>query len=581
VKPSVDHFRVFGCIAHAHVPEERRTKLDNRSTTCVLLGVSEESKGYRLFDLVAKRVVVSRDVIFEEEKQWDWDESYEKQIVVDLEWGDGDGENEEGVSENGNGENTDGEVGETHDRGVGEEEDGSSEGEERVRELRQPRERQPPTWMSDYVSGEGLFEDEVHMALVVSTDPLYFEEAVKSENWRLAMNSEIKAIEKNQTWTLIELPAGAKRIGVKWVYKTKYNEHGKIDKYKARLVAKGYSQKYGVDYTEVFAPVARMDTVRMIIALAAQKNWTIFQLDVKSAFLHGELSEDVYVEQPRGYEKKGSEHLVYKLHKALYGLKQAPRAWFSRVEAHFIGEGFRRCDSEQTLFTKRSKEGKIIIVSVYVDDLIFTGNDEVMMSEFKSSMLREFDMFDLGKMRFFLGIEVLQKSDGIYICQKKYALEVLRRFGMMESNSVGSPIVPGSKINRDGNGDFVDETYYKQLVGSLMYLTATRPDMVFVTCLISRYMAKPMEIHLQAAKRALRYLKGTVNYGIHYKKGGDGELLAFTDSDYAGDMEDMKSTSGYVFLMSSSAVSWCSKKQPIVTLSTTEAEFVAAAVCAC
>jgi hypothetical protein len=281
---------------------------------------------------------------------------------------------------------------------------------------------------------------------------------------------------------------------VKWVYKTKYNEHGKIDKYKARLVAKGYSQKFGVDYTEVFALVARMYTVKMIIALAAQKNWTIFQLDVKSAFLHGELSED---------EKKGSEHLVYKLHKALYGLKQAPRAWFSRIEAHFIGEGFRRCDSEQTLFTKRSKEGEIIIVSVYVDDLIFTGNDEVMMSEFKSSMLREFDMSDLGKMRLFHGIEVLQNSDGIYICQKKYALEVLTRFGMMESNSVGSPIVPGSKINRDGNGDFVDETYYKQLVGSLMYLTATRPDMVFVTCLISRYMEKPMEIHLQAAKRAL------------------------------------------------------------------------------
>ena len=154
------------------------------------------------------------------------------------------------------------------------------------------------------------------------------------------MNSEIKSIEKNQTWTLTELPVGAKRIGVKWVYKTKYNEHGKIDKYKARLVAKGYSQKYEVDYTEVFAPVAMMDTVRMIIALAAQKNWTIFQLDVKSAFLHGELSEDVYVEQPRGYEKKGSEHLVYKLHKALYGLKQAPRAWFSRIEAHFISEGF-------------------------------------------------------------------------------------------------------------------------------------------------------------------------------------------------------------------------------------------------
>jgi len=220
-------------------------------------------------------------------------------------------------------------------------------------------------------------------------------------------------------------------------------------------------------------------------------------------------------------------------------------------------------------------------VSIYVDDLIFTGNDEVMLSDFKNSMLREFDMTDLGKMRFFLGIEVLQKSDGIYICQRKYALEVLRRFGMMESNSVGSPIVSEFKISRNEDGNTVDETYYKQLVGSLKYLTATRPDMMFVICLISRYMTRLIEIHLQAAKRALQYLKGTVNYRIHYKRGGEGELLAFTDNDYAGDMEDRKSTSSYVFLMGSSVVSWCSKKQPIVTLSTTEAEFVAAAVCAC
>jgi hypothetical protein len=443
------------------------------------------------------------------------------------------------------------------------------------------RERVPPNWMQDYVTGEELSDPESNMAFIMSSDPFYFEDAVKITHWRLAMDSEINAIEKNNTWTLTELPEGAKKIGVKWVYKTKYNEHGDVDKYKARLVAKGYSQQHGIDYTEVFAPVARMDTVRMIIALAAQKNWTIYQLDVKSAFLHGELQEDVYVSQPKGYEKKGREHQVYKLHKALYGLKQAPRAWFSRIETHFINEGFFRCESEQTLFTKRSREGKIIIVSVYVDDLIFTGDDANMLFDFKKSMMREFDMSDLGKMRYFLGIEVLQNSGGIYICQKKYALEVLKRFGMMECNAVKNPIVPGCKVNKDEDGVKVDETYYKQLVGSLMYLTATRPDMMFVTCLISRYMAKPTELHLQIAKRALRYLRGTVNFGIQYKKGGSNELLAFTDSDYAGDIEDRKSTSGYVFVLSSGAVSWSSKKQPIVTLSTTEAEFVAAAMCVC
>ncbi|XP_045791716.1 uncharacterized mitochondrial protein AtMg00810-like [Trifolium pratense] len=209
------------------------------------------------------------------------------------------------------------------------------------------------------------------------------------------------------------------------------------------------------------------------------------------------------------------------------------------------------------------------------------GDDKGMMVEFKKSMMEAFDMTDLGKMRFFLGIEILQKSEGIFICQRKYATDILKKFTMSESKPVNCPIVPGSKINRDVNGAAVDDTYFKKIVGCLMYLTATRPDIMFSVSLISRYMSKPTELHLQAAKRILRYLKGTTSYGIFYKKGGETDLLAFTDSDYAGDEEDSKSTSGYVFFLSSGAVSWMSKKQPIVTLSTTEAEFVAAATSAC
>ena len=269
--------------------------------------------------------------------------------------------------------------------------------------------RRQPVWMTNYNTGEGLSEEEneVNMALFTSDDPFYFEEAVKSLKWRDAMDSEIKAIEKNKTWVLTDFPAGAKKIGVKWVYKTKLNEHGDIDKYKARLVAKGYVQQHGIDYTEVFALVARLDIVRLIVAFAATKGWIVYQLDVKSAFLHGELSEEVYVEQPRGYELYENPHKVYKLKKALYRLKQAPRAWFSRIEAHFLTEGFEKCHNKHTLFTKTSKEGKILIVSLYVDDLIFTGNDEAMFNEFKSSMVHEFDMTDLGKIRYFLGIEIL------------------------------------------------------------------------------------------------------------------------------------------------------------------------------
>ena len=319
----------------------------------------------------------------------------------------------------------------------------------------------------------------------------------------------------------------------------------------------------------------------MVISPAALKEWTIYQLDVKSAFLHGELSEEVFVEQSPGYEQKGNEQKVYKLKKALYGLKQAPRAWYSRIESYFMKEGFKKCHYEHTLFIKTGKGGKILIVCLYVDDLIFTGNDEIMFAEFKKSMMLEFDMTELGKMRYFLGIEVMQRSDDIFINQKKYTQEVLERFSMDKCNPVHNPMVPRFKLTKNGDGVMVDSTFYKKIVGSLMYLTATRPDVMFVVSLISRFMDCPTELHLQSAKRILRYLKGTIDFGVFYKKDGNKELIAYTDSDYAGDLDDRKNTSGYVFMLSSGAVSWSSKKQPVVSLSTTEAEFIAATSCAC
>lgn len=239
----------------------------------------------------------------------------------------------------------------------------------------------------------GLSDEEAEVSNLVfftALDPISFEEAAKNKKWQEAMDLEIQAIEKNKTWELMELPAGAKRIGVKWVFKTKLNEFGEVDKHKARLVAKGYAQKQGIDYNEVFAPVAIWDTIRLVIALAAHKGWNLYQLDVKSAFLHGELLEEVFVDQPPGFVQKGEEHKVYRLKKALYGLKQAPRAWYSRIESYFMKEGFVRCPSEHTLFIKSDSMGRILVVSLYVDDLIFTGNDVGMFEEFKRSMIHEF-----------------------------------------------------------------------------------------------------------------------------------------------------------------------------------------------
>lgn len=580
VKPKVDYFRIFGCIAHAHIPDQKRSKLDSKSKKCVLLGVSDESKAYRLYDPATKKIIISNDVLFEEEESWDWGRTDEELKLDVLE--DDKESNEEHIEE----ENIQNVSGSSSS-------DSSLRNEVNTQEVaveeRDERIRREPVWMADYETGEGLSEEEdMHeMMMVIDDDPFSFEEAVKSKKWKEAMAAEIEAIEKNQTWELMDLPKGAKSIGVKWVFKTKLNENGDVEKYKARLVAKGYAQRHGVDYTEVFAPVARLDTIRVILAAAAQYGWEVFQLDVKSAFLHGELKEEVFVQQPEGFVKEREEGKVYKLKKALYGLKQAPRAWYNKIETYFLREGFEKCPSEHTLFTKLVG-GKILIISLYVDDLIFTGSDLSMCHEFKNAMMMEFDMSDLGRMKHFLGVEVLQNSNGIFICQRRYAREVLTRFEMASSNAVKNPIVPGTKLSKDEGGTKVDITLFKQLVGSLMYLTVTRPDLMYGVSLLSRYMSRPTMSHWLVAKRILRYLKGTTELGILYKKGegsskgnGSPKLLAFTDSGYADDLDDKRSTSGYVFIIGSGAVSWSSKKQPVVTLSTTEAEYIAAALCAC
>ena len=319
-----------------------------------------------------------------------------------------------------------------------------------------------------------------------------------------------------------------------------------------------------------------METIRLVVALAAQRGWSIYQLDLKFAFLYGDLNEEVFVEQSCGYVQKGHEQKVYKLKKALDGLNHAPCAWYSRIEPYFMKEGFEKRDYEHTLFIKRGKEAKVLIVSLYVNDLMFTGNNELMLTEFKNSMKNEFDITDLGKMRYFLGFEVLQKFSGIFISQKKYALEVLKWFGMDKSNSVHNSIVPVCKLMKDEDGINANKTYYKQVVGSLNYLTATRLDMMFVVSLISRYMENPTE----QQKRVIRYLKGTTGFRTFYRKGGDDDdFVAYTDSDYAGDLDEKKRTSGYVFLVSFGAVSWSSKKQPMVSLSSTESEFICSFMC--
>lgn len=346
-------------------------------------------------------------------------------------------------------------------------------------------------------------------------------------------------------------------------------------------MAKGYKQEYGIDYKEVFALVARLDTIRLVLSLVAQNSWSIYQLDVKSTFLHGELEDEVYIDQPLGYVKQGHENQVYKLKKALYELKQTPRAWYSRIDAYFAKEDFFKCPYEHKLYIKYGNDKKILVVCLYVDDLIYISNDKGMLVDFKKSMMKEFDMTDLGLMHYFLGIEVMQLANGVFVSQKKYAQEILDRFNMKDCNSVSIPTKPGLKLIKTGAGKKVYVTLYKQIVGSLMYLTSTRPNIMYVVSLISRYMENPTEIHLLAAKRILSYVKGTTDFGILYKNGRNSVLIGFLDSDYTGDLDDRKSTSGFLFMLNFGAITWSSKKQQIVTLSIAEAEFLAAVSSSC
>eukprot|EP01018_Ginkgo_biloba_P009783 Gb_07759 [translate_table: standard] len=419
------------------------------------------------------------------------------------------------------------------------------------------------------------------MAKVLTKDkPSTFEKARKEKKWNAAMDVEIQAVQKNKTWDLVKLPAGKKVIGCRWVYKTKYRADGSIDKHNARLVGKGYKQQEGINYRETFAPVAKMNIVRIILALVAQLNWQLYQMDVKSAFLNGDLSEEVYMEQPHGYVQKGKEDHVCRLKKALYGLKQAPRAWYEKIDRYFLDTGFVRSSTNSNLYMKVRNSMFVTFVVLYVDDLLITRNNVSMISDLKKDLQMNFEMTDLGLLHYFLGIEVWQTPGRVFISQAKYIWKVLRRFRMEDCKPACTLMETRSKLSVQDEGVKIDGTLYRQLVGSLIYLTTTRPDIAFAIGIVSRFMAEPKQSHWLAVKQILRYLRGTLQYGLEFVQNDDFKLQVHTDSDWAGCADTRRSTSGYSFSLGLAAVTWSSEKQPIVALSSTEAEYKAAAVVA-
>eukprot|EP00253_Pinus_taeda_P002066 PITA_02066 len=321
----------------------------------------------------------------------------------------------------------------------------------------------------------------------------------------------------------------------------------------------------GINYTETFSPVAKMNSIHLVLSLAASFKLEVHQMDVKFAFLHGELHEEIYMEQPTGFIQTDSS-LVCWLKISLYGLKQAPRAWYAKMDSFLLETGFSRCHYGNNVYTKKVGKSLIILV-LYVDDIILTGSDPNLINHVKFSLKKKFEMTDLGHLHYFLGLQVLQSNEGISLSQSKYACDLLCHFHMEDYKPTPSPFQSGAKLSVTYTSPEVDATLYHQLVGKILYLTHTHLDLSFIVGLISRLMQNPHESHWKAAKRILRYVRGIVQFGIHYNAKASPLLVGFIDSDWASDTDDQKSTAGYVFTLGSGPITWACKKQSAISLS--------------
>ncbi|GJR43204.1 putative ribonuclease H-like domain-containing protein [Tanacetum coccineum] len=410
------------------------------------------------------------------------------------------------------------------------------------------------------------------------SEPRKVSQALEDESWVEAMQEELLQFKLQQVWVLVDLPTGAKVIGTKWVYRNKKDERGVVVRNKARLVAQGHRQEEGIDYDEVFAPVARIEAIRLFLAFASFMGFIVYQMDVKSAFLYGTIDEEVYVSQPPGFVDPDHPTKVYKVVKALYGLHQAPRAWYATLSTFLEKHGYKRGTIDKTLFIRRNKKD-IMLVQVYVDDIIFGSTNKSWCDEFEALMQSRFQMSSMGELTFFLGLQVKQNKGGIFISQDKYVAEILKKFDLVNVKAAITPMETKLPLTKDEEAFDVDVHLYRSMIGSLMYLTASRPDIMYAVCVCSRFQVTPKTSHLNAVKRIFKYLKGKPNLGLWYPRESPFDLEAFSDSDYGGSNLDRKSTTGGCQFLGQRLISWQCKKQTIVATSTTEAEYVAAANC--
>ncbi|RVW76784.1 Retrovirus-related Pol polyprotein from transposon TNT 1-94 [Vitis vinifera] len=408
-------------------------------------------------------------------------------------------------------------------------------------------------------------------------------ESSNSQKWIEAMNEEYKSMQDNKVWELVPLPIGTKPIGCKWIFKTKRDSNGNVERYKARLVAKGFTQKEGIDFKETFSLVSMKDSFRIIMALVAHYDLELHQMDVKTAFLNGDIDETIYMVQLENFVSEDSKNMVCKLTKSIYGLKQASRQWYFKFHQIIVSYGFEANLMDECVYHKFSGS-KYIFLVLYVDDILLATNDISILHDTKRFLSKHFEMKDLGDASFVLGIQIHRdRSRGILgLSQRTYIDKVLQRYGMQNSKPGDTPVAKGDKFSLNQcpknslESQEMQKIPYASAVGSLMYAqVCTRPDIAYIVGMLGRYLSNPGMDHWRAAKRVMRYLQRTKEYMLTYRRLDQLELIGYSDSDFVGCQDSRRSTSGYIYLLAGGAISWRSAKQTLVTSSTMEAEFVA------
>ncbi|UYV79312.1 hypothetical protein LAZ67_17002102 [Cordylochernes scorpioides] len=570
-KPSLKHLKRFGCKAFAYIPKIKRNKLDSKVIEGIFLGYDDRSKGYRILH-DTDNITISRSVKFIEKENGFHHASTKttspQVLSTDLTFSNHIGNEEESQEPGTQPENL--EDSETEDYL----QPGTSTGKQVVTQRRSTRPTKGiPPIRNDYM----LYKTE---AQDIPTPTSYSEvlqlPKIEREKWLQAMNEELNSLEKNNVWELTPLPKDKKIIGCKWTYKQKLNSKGEIERYKARLVAKGFNQKFGRDYEETFAPIVKHSTIRAFLAASVYKGMQVIHLDVKTAFLHGDLDKELYMELPEGLHTKQTNK-VCKLKKAIYGLKQAGRSWNTKIASTLIKNNFKQSIVDPCLFTKNEENHSIYLI-LYVDDMLLANDSEIIIQNTVKTLEKEFEIKNLGDPTQFIGIEISRNREGeLLLSQKNKIQELVERYNLQEAKPTFTPMENGYPGISDEKL-LPNNVQYQQLIGSLLYLSVvSRPDIAAPVCILSSRNQNPRNCDWNAAKRIVRYLKTTKELELRISNQKPPTLEAYSDATWASDNTDRKSLSGNLFLLGSNPISWMTGKQGCVSLSSTEAELISAA----